>query len=40
MDAKGAPGDAMIVGEYAILKDIRAIGRALASRHGGVGPHP
>jgi hypothetical protein len=40
MPAKGAPGDAMIIGEYAVLKDIRAIGRALASRHGGVGPHP
>lgn len=40
MEAAGAPGDAMRVGEFAILKDIRAIGRALASRHGGVGPHP
>jgi len=40
MDAHKAPGDALIVGEFAILKDVRAIGRALASRHGGVGPHP
>ena len=34
------PGDAIIVGEYAILQDVRAIGRALAHRHGGAGPHP
>ena len=35
-----SPGDAIIVGEFAILQDVRAIGRALMSRHGGVGPHP
>lgn len=40
MSAAGAPGDATIVGEYAILQDVRAIGRALAHRHGGAGPHP
>ena len=40
MDKDRAPGDAIIVGDYAILQDIRAIGRALTSRHGGVGPHP
>lgn len=40
MDKDRAPGDAIIVGEYAILQDVRAIGRALTSRHGGVGPHP
>jgi hypothetical protein len=40
MDKERAPGDAIIVGEYAILQDVRAIGRALTSRHGGVGPHP
>ena len=40
MDKDRAPGDAIIVGDYAILQDIRAIGRALASRHGGAGPHP
>jgi hypothetical protein len=40
MDPEGAPGDAILIGEFAVLKDIRAIGRALASRHGGVGPHP
>ena len=40
MDKGRAPGDAIIVGDYAILQDVRAIGRALASRHGGVGPHP
>ena len=40
MDKDRAPGDAITVGDYAILQDIRAIGRALASRHGGAGPHP
>jgi hypothetical protein len=40
MDRDRAPGDAIILGDYAILQDVRAIGRALASRHGGVGPHP
>ncbi len=40
MDAHNAPGDAERIGEFAVLKDIRAIGRALASRHGGVAPHP
>lgn len=40
MDAARAPGDATIVGDYAILQDVRAIGRALAHRHGGAGPHP
>jgi hypothetical protein len=40
MDKDRAPGDAIIVGDYAILQDVRAIGRALTSRHGGAGPHP
>lgn len=40
MDAAKAPGDAIIVGDLAILQDVRAIGRALAHRHGGAGPHP
>ena len=40
MDKERAPGDAIIVGELALLQDVRAIGRALTSRHGGVGPHP
>jgi hypothetical protein len=40
MDKARASGDAIIVGEYAILQDVRAIGRALTSRHGGAGPHP
>lgn len=40
MPADRAPGDARIVGDYAILQDVRAIGRALAHRHGGAGPHP
>ena len=40
MDKDRAPGDAVIVGDYAILQDVRAIGRALTSRHGGAGPHP
>ena len=40
MDIERAPGDAVRIGGYAVLKDIRAIGRALAHRHGGVGPHP
>ncbi|RYD97198.1 MAG: DUF3088 family protein, partial [Sphingomonadales bacterium] len=40
MDKDRAPGDAIIVGDFAILQDVRAIGRALTSRHGGVGPHP
>jgi hypothetical protein len=35
-----APGDAILVGDYAILQDVRAIGRALTDRYGGVGPHP
>jgi hypothetical protein len=35
-----APGDAIVLGEFAILQDVRAIGRALAHRHGGAGPHP
>jgi hypothetical protein len=40
MDRERAPGDAIVVGDFAILQDVRAIGRALASRHGGAGPHP
>lgn len=40
MDKDRAPGDAIIVGDLAILQDVRAIGRALAHRHGGAGPHP
>lgn len=40
MDAKGAPMHALKIGDYAILKDVREIGWALATRHGGVGPHP
>jgi hypothetical protein len=40
MDKARAPGDAEIIGDYAILQDVRAIGRALTSRHGGAGPHP
>ncbi len=40
MDRDRAPGDAILVGDFAILQDVRAIGRALASRHGGAGPHP
>ena len=40
MDRWRAPGDAIILGEFAILQDVRAIGRALTSRHGGAGPHP
>lgn len=40
MDADRAASDARIVGKYAILTDVRAIGRALAHRHGGAGPHP
>jgi hypothetical protein len=40
MDKDRAPGDAIIVGDFAILQDVRAIGRALTSRHGGAGPHP
>jgi hypothetical protein len=40
MDKDRAPGDAIIVGDYALLQDVRAIGRALTSRYGGVGPHP
>ena len=35
-----APGDAIIVCEFAILQVVRAIGRALMRRPGGVGPHP
>jgi hypothetical protein len=40
MDRDRAPGDAILVGDFALLQDVRAIGRALVSRHGGVGPHP
>jgi hypothetical protein len=40
MEAKGAPLHALRIGDYAILKDVREIGWALATRHGGVGPHP
>lgn len=40
IDAEGAPSDAMRIGRYAVIKDIREIGRALAARHGGAGPHP
>jgi hypothetical protein len=41
MDAKGAPMHALKVNDkYAILRDLREIGWALATRHGGVGPHP
>jgi hypothetical protein len=40
MDKARAPGDAEIIGDYAILQDVRAIGRALTSRYGGAGPHP
>ncbi len=40
MDAKGAPLHALKVGDFAILKDVREIGWAIATRHGGVGPHP
>jgi hypothetical protein len=40
MDADGAPMHALRVGKYAILKDVREIGWAIATRHGGVGPHP
>ncbi len=41
MDAKGAPMHALKVNEkWAILKDVREIGWAIATRHGGVGPHP
>ncbi|MEQ1756351.1 MAG: DUF3088 family protein [Micropepsaceae bacterium] len=40
MERDRAPGDAINVGDFAILQDVRAIGRALASRHGGAGPHP
>ncbi|MEP7209613.1 MAG: DUF3088 family protein [Alphaproteobacteria bacterium] len=40
MDPERAPGDSIRVGDYAILQDVRAIGGALVSRHGGVGPHP
>jgi len=40
MDAAGAPMHALRVGNYAILKDVREIGWAIATRHGGVGPHP
>ncbi len=40
MERDRAPGDAISVGDFAILQDVRAIGRALASRHGGAGPHP
>ena len=40
MDASTAPGHALRVGHYAILKDVREIGWAIQRRHGGVGPHP
>lgn len=41
LDAAGAPPHALKVNDrYAILTDVRAIGWALATRHGGVGPHP
>ncbi len=40
MDAERAPGDATVVGRYAVLTDVRDIGRTLAHRHGGAGPHP
>ncbi len=40
MAKDGAPGDAIAVGEFAILQNVSAIGRALAHRHGGAGPHP
>ena len=40
MEAKGAPLHALRVGDLAILKDVREIGWAIATRHGGVGPHP
>lgn len=39
-DAARASSDAVKVGDVAILTDVRAIGRALAHRHGGAGPHP
>lgn len=39
-DAEGAPEDATIVGRHAVITDVRAIGRAIARRHGGAGPHP
>lgn len=40
MPAEGAPAEALRIGAYAILKDVRQIGALLARRHGGVGPHP
>lgn len=40
MERERAPADSVIVGPYAILQDVRAIGRALTTRYGGVGPHP
>jgi hypothetical protein len=38
--AERGASDALKVGDYAILTDVRAIGRALAHRYGGAGPHP
>ncbi len=40
MDGERGTSDSVRVGKYAILTDVRAIGRALAHRHGGAGPHP
>jgi hypothetical protein len=40
MGAARAASDALIVGRYGLLTDVRAIGRALAHRHGGAAPHP
>ena len=40
MNAEGAPEDATVVGNHAVITDVRAIGRAITSRHGGAGPHP
>ena len=39
-DADGAPDGATVVGRHAVVTDVRAIGRAIAARHGGAGPHP
>ncbi len=39
MDKDRAPGDAMPVGDYAILQDVRHRPRPRI-RHGGAGPHP
>jgi len=40
MEAEGAPEEATVVREFAVITDVRAIGRAIATRHGGAGPHP